>query len=121
MLDMYATGTFAIDATDPRNQFHERALHEARIATEYRNYAAAEPRASGFLERLRAAVAGVQVDNDARALHLPRLAPIQRGPNRALVSFPLDEHDRSHDRDRHRDPNRRRPRPRAQRDPAARP
>ena len=63
MLDMYATGTFAIDATDPRNQFNERALHEARIATDYRNYATAEPRATGFFERLRAAVTGIQVDN----------------------------------------------------------
>ena len=34
MLDMYVTGTFAIDATDPRNQFNARALHEARIATD---------------------------------------------------------------------------------------
>ena len=53
MLDMYATGTFAIDATDPRNQFNERALHEARIATEFRNYAVAEPHTIGLLERVR--------------------------------------------------------------------
>jgi hypothetical protein len=63
MLDMYATGTFAIDATDPRNQFNERALFEARIATEFRNYAVAEPHTSGLLERVRAAVTGIQVAN----------------------------------------------------------
>jgi hypothetical protein len=63
MLDMYATGTFAIDATDPRNHFNEMALHEARIATEYRNDAVAAPRSGGFLERVRAAVTGNQVRN----------------------------------------------------------
>jgi len=63
MLDMYATGTFAIDATDPRNQFNERALYEARIATEFRNYAVAAPHTSGLLERVRAAVTGTQVSN----------------------------------------------------------
>jgi hypothetical protein len=63
MLDMYATGTFAIDATDPRNQFNERALAEARVATEFRNYAVAEPHAGGLLERVRAAVTGIRVTN----------------------------------------------------------
>jgi hypothetical protein len=63
MLDMYATGTFAMDATDPRNQFHDRALHEARIATESRGYAAAAPHTSGLLERVRAALTGTQVGN----------------------------------------------------------
>ena len=69
MLDMYATGTFVIDATDPRNQFNERALQEARITTEYRiatgsgNDAAAEPHARGLLDRVRAAVTGTQVGN----------------------------------------------------------
>jgi hypothetical protein len=63
MLDLYASGTFAIDATDPRNHFNEMALHEARIATEYRNDAVAAPRSGGFLERVRAAVTGNQVRN----------------------------------------------------------
>lgn len=61
MIDMYATGTFAIDATDPRNQFNERALHEARIATEFRQYTVTRPRTSGLLDRVRAAVSGGQV------------------------------------------------------------
>ena len=63
MLDMYATGTFAVDATDPRNHFHELALHEARMTTEFRNYAGAEPHTSNFLERIRAAVTGTQFNN----------------------------------------------------------
>jgi hypothetical protein len=63
MLDMYATGTFAIDATDPRNHFNEQALYEARIATEFRDYAETEPRRHGLLERVRAAMAGTQVGN----------------------------------------------------------
>ena len=63
MLEMYATGTFAIDSTDPRNQFNERALHEARIATEFRGYAAAAPHTGGLLERVRAALSGTQVMN----------------------------------------------------------
>jgi len=63
MLEMYAAGTFAFDVTDPRNQFNERALHEARIATEFRSYVKAEPHTSGLLERLRAAMTGTQVSN----------------------------------------------------------
>ncbi len=31
----------AVDATDPRNQFHERALFEARVATDHREQTAA--------------------------------------------------------------------------------
>jgi hypothetical protein len=61
MLDMYATGVFAVDPTDPRNLFNERALHEARIATEYREYAVSRPTTSGLLARLRAAVSGTRV------------------------------------------------------------
>jgi hypothetical protein len=71
MLEMYATGTFAIDATDPRNQFNERALHEARIATEYREYKVERPRASGLIDRLRAAMAGAQVVTTTQACNCP--------------------------------------------------
>jgi guanyl-specific ribonuclease Sa len=71
MLDMYATGTFAIDATDPRNQFNERALHEARVATEYRQYTVRRPEASGRLARLRAAVSGAQVVTTTQACGCP--------------------------------------------------
>jgi hypothetical protein len=70
MLDMYAAGGFAIDATDPRNQFNERALHEARIATEYRQYAAAR-HAPGLLDRLRTAVSGAQVGRTTQACSCP--------------------------------------------------
>lgn len=71
MLDMYAAGTFAIDATDPRNQFNERALHEARIATDYRQSEVERPRASGLIDRLRAAVSGAQVVPTTQACNCP--------------------------------------------------
>jgi hypothetical protein len=71
MLEMYAAGTFAIDATDPRNHFNEQALHEARIATEYRQYMVTRPRTSGLLDRLRAAVSGAQVVTTTQACNCP--------------------------------------------------
>jgi hypothetical protein len=61
MLEMYATGTFAVDATDPRNLFNERALHEARIATDYRRFAVTRTRGTGFLARLREALTGAEI------------------------------------------------------------
>ena len=49
----------AIDAGDPRNLFHERALHEAQAATDWRAWATtADPRRLGIVERLRLAFAG---------------------------------------------------------------
>ena len=49
----------AVDSTDPRNQFHERALHEARVATDDRQYATPAPaRDGGLVARLRLAIAG---------------------------------------------------------------
>ena len=71
MLEMYATGTFAIDATDPRNHFHERALHEARIATEFRQSTVTRPHTSGLLDRLRAAVSGAQIITTTQACNCP--------------------------------------------------
>ena len=71
MLEMYATGTFAVDATDPRNLFNERALHEARIATEYRQYVATRPRASGLFARIRAALSGAEVVTTRQACCSP--------------------------------------------------
>ena len=72
MLEMYTLGTFATDATDPRNLFHEHALHEARIATEYReNRTAAKPRTSSLVARLRAALAGAQVVPTTQACNCP--------------------------------------------------
>jgi hypothetical protein len=48
----------AVDSADPRNQFHERALHEARVATERRGSmaepAVSRPRAFALLRQLRA-------------------------------------------------------------------
>jgi hypothetical protein len=46
----------ADDATDPLNNFHARALHEARIATDYRQFEAPAPRGS-FFSRIRLALA----------------------------------------------------------------
>ena len=71
MLDMYATGPFAIDATDPRNQFNERALFEARIATEFRQDTVTRPRTSGLLGRVRAALTGTQVTNTPESCPCP--------------------------------------------------
>jgi hypothetical protein len=71
MLEMYAAGTFAIDATDPRNQFNERALDEARIATEFRQYTVTRPRTSGLLDRVRAAMSGARVIATPQACNCP--------------------------------------------------
>ena len=60
MFDIFANDwPVAVDSTDPRNQFHERALHEARIATDYRQDAAPTPaRGAGLVARVRVALAG---------------------------------------------------------------
>jgi hypothetical protein len=63
--ELYAGAPFAIDPTDPRNQFHERALLEARIAHEYRAHRASLAEQLDVVEsqpslvsRLRFALAG---------------------------------------------------------------
>ena len=72
MLEMYTLGTFATDATDPRNLFHEHALHEARIATEYQEQrTTAQPRTSSLIARLRAAVSGSRVAPATQACNCP--------------------------------------------------
>jgi hypothetical protein len=71
VLEMYASGTFGVDATDPRNLFNERALHEARVATEYRRFEVARPQANGLLARLRAAVSGARVVTTSQACNCP--------------------------------------------------
>ncbi len=59
MFEVYPSNwPVAIDATDPRNQFHERVLHEARIATDYRHVATSAPTRMGLLTRLRHAISG---------------------------------------------------------------
>ena len=58
MFELYTAEAFAPDPTDPRNLFHERALHEARIASEFRELAEARPQATGLFARFRTAIAG---------------------------------------------------------------
>jgi hypothetical protein len=59
MFDVYSTDwPVAVDSTDPRNQFHERAIHEARAASDYRQLAPAPRTRSALLMRLRHAFAG---------------------------------------------------------------
>jgi hypothetical protein len=70
MLDLYTAGSFAPDATDPRNLFHERALREARIASEYRELAAAS-QGPGLLSRIRAALSGARVAPATQACDCP--------------------------------------------------
>ena len=48
----------AVDATDPRNQFHEKALHEARVASEYRQFEPVLAARSSLIGRIRLAFAG---------------------------------------------------------------
>jgi hypothetical protein len=49
---------FAVDGSDPRNQFHETALREARVATEAQGVTLASPAHEGFVTRLRLALTG---------------------------------------------------------------
>lgn len=59
MFEVYpSTWPVAVDSSDPRNQFHERALHEARVATDYRQVATTAPARAGLVTRLRLAIAG---------------------------------------------------------------
>lgn len=59
MFELYLSHTSAGEhSTDPRNRFHETALHEARIASDYRQEAPATSAGSGFMTRLRLAFAG---------------------------------------------------------------
>ena len=62
MFELYASTPFALDATDPRNQFLETALREARIVHDHLEDAeparvASEPGPSP-IARLRLAFAG---------------------------------------------------------------
>ena len=57
MFELYTAGAFAPDPTDPRNFFHERALHEARIASEFHELTESRPQATGVFSRFRAAIA----------------------------------------------------------------
>jgi hypothetical protein len=56
---IYPMEWLRLDPSDQRNQFHLTALHEARIATDYRQAFAPIPaRDPGFVARIRLAIAG---------------------------------------------------------------
>lgn len=64
MFELYAGAPFAIDATDPRNLFHEHALRDARLVHDYLEQTespvvAARPQ-PGPISRLRLAFAGAR-------------------------------------------------------------
>jgi len=57
MFEIHASNwPVAIDANDPRNQFHRTALAEARVATDLSQ--AAQAGRLGLVERIRQALAG---------------------------------------------------------------
>ena len=59
MHEVYPTDwPMAVDSTDPRNQFHRIALHEARFATDRREADLPGEPAQSFVARLRIALAG---------------------------------------------------------------
>ena len=62
MFELYASTPFALDATDPRNQFLETVLREARIVHDHLEHAApaivASPSRPSPIARLRLAFAG---------------------------------------------------------------
>lgn len=58
MSEAYLTNwSFGGDTPDTRNRFHETALCEARIASEYRHIEAAAPAGESLLGRIRVAFA----------------------------------------------------------------
>ena len=50
--------SFGTDSTEPRNRFHQTALSEARVATEYRQLAPEPATRPSFTTRLRLAFVG---------------------------------------------------------------
>ena len=59
MSEAYLTNwSFVGETPDTRNRFHETALREARIASEYRNVKPASTVKETFFDRLRLAIAG---------------------------------------------------------------
>lgn len=59
MFEVYPSNwPVAVDTTDPRNQFHETAMHEARIATDFRQYPVEAVDQPSIVTRLRLAIAG---------------------------------------------------------------
>jgi hypothetical protein len=59
MFEVYPTSWPASGgSSDPRNQFHERALNEARMVTDLRETKAPERTHSSLVSRLRLAIVG---------------------------------------------------------------
>jgi hypothetical protein len=59
MFEVYPSSwPVAVNSRDPRNQFHQVALHEARATTDYREPASRASSRSGLVTRLRLAIAG---------------------------------------------------------------
>jgi hypothetical protein len=58
MFDVYPSNWPLVDTSDPRNQFHETALHEAQVATDARGFATPAPSHDSLVTRLRLAYAG---------------------------------------------------------------
>ena len=59
MSEAYLTNwSFGGETPDTRNHFHDTALREARVASEYHDAKPAIPAREGFLTRLRLAFAG---------------------------------------------------------------
>lgn len=72
MQEIYPTNwPVVVDTSDPRNQFHERALHEAQIATDVRQPGAPAPARASFVTRLRLALAGGTVVTTNEACNCP--------------------------------------------------
>ncbi len=59
MFDVYPSNwPIAFDPGDPRNEFHETALREARVATDARIHPTESPVTARFMTRLRLAFSG---------------------------------------------------------------
>lgn len=66
MSEAYLTNwSFGGDTPDTRNRFHETALREARIASDYRQVEPAIPGQASFMTRLRLAFTGRQATTEA--------------------------------------------------------
>jgi len=65
----------ALGSSGPRDEFHERALHEARIATDHRQAAApaarTTPARASLVGRLRLALAGSPATTPVDACSCP--------------------------------------------------
>lgn len=66
MSEAYLTNwSFGGETPDTHNHFHEVALREARVATDFREAELATPAREGFVTRLRLAFAGRPATTEA--------------------------------------------------------